>query len=313
MTREALETVLTSGVVMAVPLLLAALGELFAERAGVINVGLEGMMLVGALAGVAGAFFSHSAWVGVLAGVASGAAMAALFALVAVSRGADQVVAGTALNLLALGGTGAAFRAITERLPVPLIAPTFPALAVPVLVRLPMFGEGFFHRNVLAYVAYSLVPLSALALFHTRWGLKLRATGENAAAADTMGVNVPWTRWGAVLLGGMLAGLGGVFLAIGHVRTFSEDMIAGRGFIALAVVIFGRWNPWGIGAAALLFGLAQGLSYSFQALNLRAPYQVFLALPYLVTLAALVVRGHPRGGSWRSSAPAGLAQPYRRS
>jgi ABC-type uncharacterized transport system permease subunit len=307
MNPEALAAVLSSGVVMMVPLLLAALGELFAERSGVINVGLEGMMLVGALAGVVGAFFGRSPWVGVLCGALGGTAMGLLFALVAVSRGADQVVAGTAMNLLALGGTGAAFRAITERLTAPMIAPTFDPVAVPGLSRLPIVGEAFFHRNALAYLAYAMVPVAAVVLYHTRWGLKLRAAGENPAAADTMGVNVPHARWQAVLLGGALAGLGGVFLSIGHVRTFSEDMIAGRGFIALAVVIFGRWNPWGIGATALLFGMAQGLSYSFQALNLRAPYQLLLALPYLVTLAALILRGG------KSAGPAALAQPFKRS
>jgi ABC-type uncharacterized transport system permease subunit len=307
MNREALEAVLTSGVVMAVPLLLAALGELFAECAGVINIGVEGMMLVGALAGVAGAFYGHSPWLGLLAGVASSVALAALFAVVAVGRGADQVVAGTALNLLALGLTGAVYRAMSEHLTVPLIAPTWSALAVPGLAQLPLIGEPFFHRNALAYVAYLLIPTATALLFHTRWGLKLRATGENPVAADTMGISVARVRGAAVLLGGALAGCGGVFLSIGHVRTFSENMIAGRGFIALAVVIFGRWNPWGISAAALLFGLAQGLSYSFQALNLAAPYQLFLALPYLVTLAALVVRGG------HSLGPAALAQPYQRS
>jgi ABC-type uncharacterized transport system permease subunit len=270
-------------------------------------VGLEGMMLVGALAGVAGAFFGRSPWLGLLAGVLGSVAMAALFALVTVSRGADQVVAGTALNLLALGVTGTAFRFITERLSEPFIAPTWGSIRLPGLVRLPLIGEAFFDRNLLAYLAFLLVPVTAGFLFHTRWGLMLRAVGENPLAADTMGIGVAGLRWGAILWGGALAGCGGVFLSIGHVRTFSEDMIAGRGFIALAVVIFGRWNPWGIGAAALLFGLAQGLSYSFQALNLRVPYQLFLALPYLVTLAALVFRGK------QSRGPAALAQPYRRS
>ncbi len=298
---------MTSGAVMMVPLLLAALGELFAERAGVINVGLEGMMLGGALSGVVAAYFGHSPWWGVLGGAATGIAMAALFALVTITRGADQVVAGTALNLLALGGTGAVFRALSERLTVPLIAPTFASVPIPFLARLPILGPAFFARNLLAYAAYGLVPLAALVLFHTRWGLKLRATGENPAAADTMGVDVARIRWCALLVCGALAGLGGVFLSIGHVRTFSEDMIAGRGFIALAVVLFGRWNPWGIGIAALLFGLAQGFSYSFQALNWRLPYQLFLALPYLMTLAALVTRGG------RSVGPAALAQPYLRS
>lgn len=307
MSAEAVSAVLTSGVVMMVPLLLAALGELYAERAGVINVGLEGMMLVGALAGVVGAFFAGSPWIGAVSGAAGGLVMGALFAVVVVTRAADQVVAGTALNLLALGATGTAFRALSERTSAPLAAPAFPELAVPGLAALPVVGEALFQRNALVYLAWLLIPLSVLLLFHTRWGLKLRAVGENPAAADTMGVNVARGRWEAVLLCGTLAGLGGVYLSIGHVRTFSEDMIAGRGFIALAVVIFGRWTPWGIAGAALLFGLAQGLSYSFQALNLRAPYQVFLALPYVLTLAALVLR---RG---RSAAPAALAQPYRRS
>jgi len=233
--------------------------------------------------------------------------MAALFALVAVTRGADQVVAGTALNLLALGATGAAFRSITGRLSEPFIAPAWNPVRVPGLSALPLLGEAFFDRNLLAYAAYLLVPIAAGLLFHTRWGLMLRAAGENPAAADSMGIDVARLRWAAILWGGALAGCGGVFLSIGHVRTFSEDMIAGRGFIALAVVIFGRWSPWGIAAAALLFGLAQGVSYSFQALNLRAPYQLFLSLPYLVTLAALVFRGK------QSRGPAALGQPYRRS
>jgi general nucleoside transport system permease protein len=179
-------------------------------------------------------------------------------------------------------------------------------IAVPGMSRLPILGEVFFHRNALAYLAYGLLPITAVALSHTRWGLKLRAAGENPSAADTMGVNVPRARWQALLLCGALAGLGGVFLSIGHVHQFTEEMIAGRGFIALAVVIFGGWNPWGIGASALLFGLAQGLSYSFQALNLKAPFQLFLALPYLVTLAALVLRGG------RLSGPAALGQPLER-
>lgn len=307
MTTEALAAVLSSGVAMMVPLLLAALGELYAERAGVINVGLEGMMLVGALAGVVGAFFAASPWVGIVSGTAGGLLMGALFALIVVTRAADQVVAGTALNLLALGATGAAFRVLSERSTTPLTAPPLPEVAVPGLAGLPVLGEALFHRNALVYLAWLLVPLSGLLLFHTRWGLRLRAVGENPAAADTMGVSVARARWEAVLLCGALAGLGGVYLSIGHVRTFSEDMIAGRGFIALAVVIFGRWMPWGVAGAALLFGLAQGLSYSFQALNLQAPHQVFLALPYGLTLVALVLRGG------RSAAPAALAQPYRRS
>jgi simple sugar transport system permease protein len=293
---------------MATPLLLAALGETLAERAGVLNVGLEGMMLAGALAGAVGAYVTRSPWVGLACGLLAGLLAAVLFGALAVYRGADQVVVGTGINILCLGLTGVFFRALQGRLGETgaLLAPTFPAIGVPLAASLPVVGEALFHRNVLVYAAWLLVPLFHYHLFRTRLGLCLRAVGEEPTAAAAAGVRVLRVRFGAVLVSGALAGVAGVYLAIGHSNTFLEGMTDGRGFIALAVVIFGRWQPWGVLAAALVFGLAQGAQFAFQARRLPIPYQFFQALPYLVTLGALVLRA---GGT---QAPMALARPYRR-
>jgi ABC-type uncharacterized transport system permease subunit len=305
---ELFESILGAGVSMATPLLLAALGETLVERSGVINVGLEGMMLAGALAAAAGAYRAQTPWVGLACGIAAGLLAAALFGALAIYRGADQVVAGTGINILALGLTGVFFRAIQERWVTSgaLLAPTFPAVGIPGAERLPAIGPALFHRNVLVYAALLLVPLVSFFLFRTRAGLRLRAAGEQPVAAAAAGVDVQGTRFLAALASGALAGAAGVYLAIGHSNTFLEGMTDGRGFIALAVVIFGRWQPWGVLAAALFFGLAQGMQFALQARPLALPYQFFQALPYLVTLAALVGRA---GGT---RAPAALAQPYQR-
>jgi ABC-type uncharacterized transport system permease subunit len=305
---ELFESILGAGVSMATPLLLAALGETLVERSGVINVGLEGMMLAGALAGAAGSLRAGTPWAGLACGLAAGLLAAALFGALAIYRGADQVVIGTGINILALGLTGVFFRAIQERWVTSgaLLAPTFPAIGIPGAERLPIVGAALFHRNLLVYVAFLLVPLVSYALFRTRAGLRLRAAGEQPVAAAAAGVDVQRTRFLAALASGALAGAAGVYLAIGHSNTFLEGMTDGRGFIALAVVIFGRWQPWGVLAAALFFGLAQGMQFALQARPLALPYQFFQALPYLVTLAALVGRA---GGS---QAPAALALPYKR-
>lgn len=301
------EALLGPAVAMATPLLLAALGETFVERAGVINVGLEGIMLAGALAGATAAFYTHQPWLGMAAGLAAGAALAALFGMLAVYRGADQVVVGTGLNILSLGLTGVFFRSLQSQLSATFQAPTFAPVAVPGLSRLPGVGEALFHRNAVVYLALALVPLAAHVLYRTRLGLTIRATGEHPVAADAAGVRVNRLRFGCVLASGLTAGAAGVFLAIGHSNTFVEGITDGRGFIALAVVIFGRWNPWGVLGAALFFGAAQGLQFTFQSRSAAVPYQLFQALPYLVTLMALVLRF---GGA---RMPAALAQPYQRS
>ncbi len=305
-------TVASGAVAFAVPLLLAGVGECLTERAGVINIGVEGLMLAAALGAVVASHASGSPWLGILGGVAAAVALGALFAVVAVYRNANQVVAGTALNLLALGLTGVYYGTLTRRLAAEgvsrLSGVKLPEWPLPGLSALPVVGPTLFQGNVLVYLAFLLVPAGAFFLFRTRPGLQLRAVGEYPQAAEAAGLDVRRLRLGAVLGGSALAGLGGVFLAIGHVVTFSENMIAGKGFIALALVIFGRWNPWGILGGTAVFSLAWGVATALSSQGQGRPEEVFLlALPYAVTLAALVFR---TGRAARAGAPAALAQPY---
>jgi general nucleoside transport system permease protein len=295
-----------SMVTMAVPLLLAALGELIAERAGVINIGLEGLILVGAFTALVTAMFSGSAELGIGAALAVGALFGAGFAFFVVQRNANQVVAGTALNLLAVGLTGVAYRAIFGITGAALTIPGAAVLPIPLLSRLPVIGPSFFSQTLLAYAGFTLVPLIGFVLMRTVPGLTLRMVGESPYAAETQGVDVARTRTVALLLCGALAAAGGAYLAVAYAKTFVEGMSAGRGFIALAIVIVGRRAPAGVLLAALLFGLATALQFHFQALGLAVPFQFFLILPYALTL--LVLAGSPG----RFSAPAALGQPYER-
>lgn len=293
-----------STVAMAIPLLLAGVGELIAERAGVLNIGLEGMILAGAFVAMAAAYWSGSAGLGVAVALGAGAALGALLAFFVVGCNANQVVAGAALNLFALGVTGVAYRAAFGVTGAALIVPALPAWPVPLLRSLPVAGESLFDQTILGYGAFLLVPAVALFLNGTVPGLKLRMVGENPRAAETQGVPVRRVRALALIACGLLAGAAGSYLAVAYARTFVEGMSAGRGFIALAIVILGRWSPVGIAGAALFFGFATALQFHFQALHLDAPYQFFLMLPYLLTLLVLA------GYAGRARAPAALGQPY---
>lgn len=296
-------SLLQSTVTMAVPLLLAALGELIAERAGVINIGLEGMLLTGAFAAMAATYSTGTALLGLLAAWGVGLLLAALFAYVVVARSANQVVVGTAVNLLAIGITGVAYRAIFGVTGAALTVSGFASLPLPGLAALPIVGPAFFTQNGLGYVAFLLVPLIAAGLYKTIPGLKLRMVGENPHAAAAQGVAVEWTQTCALLVCGLLAATAGAYLAIAYAHTFVEGMSAGRGFIALAIVIFGRWSAWGILGAALLFGLATALQFHVQALGLPLPYQFPLMLPYVLTLLVLA------GYAGTTHAPAALGMP----
>ena len=296
-------SLLQSTVTMAVPLLLAALGELIAERAGVINIGLEGMLLSGAFAAMAVTYSTGAPLLGLLAAWGAGLLLAALFAYVVVARSANQVVVGTAVNLLAIGITGVAYRAVFGVTGAALTVTGLAALPLPGLAGLPIVGPAFFAQSALGYVAFLLVPLIAAGLYKTIPGLKLRMVGENPHAAAAQGVAVEWTQTMAMLACGILAATAGAYLAIAYAHTFVEGMSAGRGFIALAIVIFGRWSAWGILGAALLFGLATALQFHVQALGLPIPYQFPLMLPYVLTL--LVLAGY--AGTTR--APAALGVP----
>lgn len=278
---------LAAGVRVATPLALAAIGEAIAERGGVVNLGIEGAMLAGALGAAIGASVAGpAAGVGVatLAGVAS----AAIFAAVAIGAKADQIITGMAVTLGMTGLTGVIARRFFGDAGAGLSLPTMGHFPIPGLSGLPLVGEAFFNQSLFTYFAYLLAPLATWLLFRTRFGLELRASGESAAAAAACGVRVARVRTLAVLFGGAMAGLSGASLVLAQVGTFTERMTAGRGFIAIAIVVLGRRHPLGVTAAALLFGGATAFQYLAQASGSVAPYQLWLALPYLLAIAALV-------------------------
>ncbi|MFN8627934.1 MAG: ABC transporter permease [Candidatus Binatia bacterium] len=295
-----LTSLLQSTVTMAVPLLLAALGELLAERAGIINIGLEGMLLTAAFAAMAVTYATTFPLFGLAAAWGSGVALALLFAYAVIVRRANQIVVGTALNLLALGITGVAYRAVFGVTGATLTVRGFTSLPLPVLSSLPILGPAMFSQTVLGYLAFVLAPIIWFALHRTIPGLRLRMVGENPAAAAAQGVRVRRTQLLALLGCGLLAATAGAYLTVAYAHTFIEGMSAGRGFIALAIVIFGRWSAWGIVGAALLFGLATALQFYVQALGLPIPYQFPLMLPYVLTMVILA------GNAGASHAPAAL-------
>ena len=304
MTLGDLTLFLEASVRLGVPLALAAMGESVAERSGVINIGVEGSIISGALTGALGALWLGGALPAVLVGAAGGAFVAVIFAAFAVGLGTDQIITGTAVTLGGLGLTGAIYQARFGATGTALTLPTLASVPLPGLSRLPLVGGALFDQAPTAYMAYALAPALWYFLFRTEWGLELRAVGEDPAAASAAGVRVRWTRFWATVFGGALAGVAGAHLALAHAGTFAENMSAGRGFIAIAVVVLGRWNPPLVLAAALLFGAASALQFLMQALALDLPYQLFLAFPYLLTLAALA------GWIGRARAPASLAMPW---
>lgn len=304
MPESELVLFLEASVRLGVPLALAAMGESITERSGVINIGLEGSIIAGALGGALGALALGSAGGGVVVGAGAGLAVAAVFAVFAVGLGTDQIITGTAVTLGGLGLTGAVYQARFGATGTALSLPTLASFRVPGLSDIPWVGTALFAQAPTAYFAYALAPLLWYFLFRTSWGLELRAVGEEPYAAQAAGVRVRWMRFWATLFGGALAGVAGAHLSLAYAGTFAENMSAGRGFIAIAVVVLGRWNPPLVLAAALLFGAASALQFLLQALGLDLPYQLFLALPYLLTLAALA------GWVGRSRAPAALALPW---
>ena len=291
---------LAASVRVATPLLFAAIGETVTERAGVINLGLEGAMLAGALASALGA--SGGPWAGVAAAALAGAVVAAVFAGWVVGARVNQIIAGTAVTLACVGLTGTIYRQAYGAGGPGLSLPTLGPLPVPGLSRIPVLGPALFAQPALTYVSLALVPIVWWMLYRTRVGLALRATGEASDLARAAGVPVGRLRFWATVFGGALAGLGGASLVLAQVGTFAERMTAGRGYVAIAIVVLGRWHPAGVALAALLFGAATALQFLFQSLGLAVPYQFFLMLPYVLTLLALA------GAVGRVEAPAGLAK-----
>jgi simple sugar transport system permease protein len=299
-----IEAFLNSTIAMATPILLAALGELIVEDSGVLNIGIEGAMLAGAFSGLAATYFRGSLLLGLLAAVAAAVVINALLASLVINLGVNQVVAGTALNILAAGLTGVFYRRLFGVTGKAFTIAPIPQIALGPLSRIPIIGPVLFEQNLLVYAAFAMVPLSAVLTKHTRYGLCIRAAGERPEAADALGLDVYRLRWEALLIAGVLTGLAGGYLTLAYTNTFVEGISAGRGFVALAVVIVGRWNAYGIAAASLLFGAAMGLQFELQASGAVVPYQIFLALPYVLTLIVLA------GFGGQAYAPSALGEPY---
>jgi general nucleoside transport system permease protein len=289
--------------VRSVPLTLGALSGVLCERAGVINIAIEGMMLSAAFVGaIAGSAFGLL--LGTIIAVGAGALLGAVLAVLSIRYRVDQIIAGTVINIFALGITSY----LTARILVQYLdlnnPGTFRPFDIPLLAKIPLIGPLLFRNNIFVYLMFILVALVHIGLFRTRWGLRVRAVGEHPKAADTVGINVLRVRYRNVILGGMMAALAGAFLTLGSVGRFDENMTAGRGFIALAAMIFGRWNPIGAFGAALVFGLAESLQSTLAILNVPIPSEILSMAPYLATI--LVVAGVVG----RARAPAADGRPY---
>lgn len=277
---------LVAGVTLASPLLWAALGELVSEIAGVINIELEGMMLAGAFMGVLGAHYLGSVWAGFLVGALGGVILAAIHALVCFVFHANQIVSGVILNIFALGATSFGLSVAFEAGERPNVG-SIDKIEIPFLSDLPLIGPALFNQHLLVYIGFLLVPGVWWFLKRTSRGLRVQAAGENAEAAESLGVPVMRTRTLALLACGVLAGIGGAQLSLAGVGTFTDNMSAGRGFIALAAVVFGRWKPVGTMVAVVIFAFADALAIRAQGFGLEIPSQLLLMLPYVVTLVAL--------------------------
>jgi simple sugar transport system permease protein len=302
MSDAAVAAFLEATVRTATPLALAALGEVVVERSGILNISLEGVILGGAFGALVGAT-NGGLTGGFLFSIGCGVAFALVFALFTVVwLRADQIITGTAITLLSVGLTGTLYREIYGAAGAALTIPTARPLAIPLLSRIPIIGAAFFAQPVTTYVAALLVPAVWWWMFRTHAGLALRAIGESPVAAQASGIRPARTRLFALLFGGALGGLAGGTLVLSQVGTFAENMSAGRGFIGIAIVVLGRWHPVGAALAALGFGAASALQFLLQAIGLELPYQLFLALPYVLTLAALA------GVAGRVNAPASLAR-----
>jgi len=279
---------------------------MFSERSGVVNIGLEGMMLMGAFWGVYGADKGGSWVVGILVALLAGGLLALVHAVFAIHLRADQIVGGTAVNFLALGITGYFFFQIYHGNYIPQGVSTIPDVKIPWVRHLHFFGPAFGDLNLMVWASFVLVIVSYIVVFKTPIGLRIRACGEHPRAADTVGINVYAIRYGAVILSGMLAALGGVYLTDGFGGgAFTDNITAGRGFIALAAMIFGNWRPFGAFGAALLFGFSTALAYRLPAYSASAA-TLFQALPYVLTLIAVA------GVIGRTVPPAADGKPYRK-
>jgi simple sugar transport system permease protein len=291
--------------IAATPLVLAALGGVMSERSGVVNIALEGIMLTSAFAGFAVAFVAHNLALGMLAAIVAGMLIAGLHAVLSIEFLVDQIVSGTVINILAVGVTGVFYRTVLQQ---GVRGPgTLPIWKIPVLSSIPVLGPIFFQNALVTYLMLVLVVVVHVVLFNTVWGLRTRACGEHPLAAETAGVNVKVVRYVNVLASGALGGLGGAYFTIQQIGQFLPNMTGGRGFIALAAMIFGKWTPAGAFGASLLFACADAVAARLQYLQVHVPIQFLGMLPYVLTIVVVA------GAMGRAIAPAAVGRPYRKS
>lgn len=296
---------LSSGLISAVPLLFAALGETFAERAGLLNLGVEGMMLIGAFTGFVVALNTESAVAGLAAGLVIGMVLGLVFGLLAITLRVDQIIVGLGITIFASGITGYLFRDLYGRR-FPSLPVSLNKVAIPVLSDIPILGSVLFEQQLIVYLAFVLVVVFAVILNRTRFGLEMRAVGESPFAADAAGVNIFFVRYVAIAIAGGMAGLGGAFLSVGDLSFFVPGMTVGMGFIAIAITMLGKWDPYRVFVGAVLFGVLRSLSTGMQIIGVQLRPEFVLMIPYLGIIVALVVL------AGRTSLPAALALPYER-
>jgi simple sugar transport system permease protein len=311
MIGQILEAAFISGLIgammrMATPIIFATLGEILAERSGVLNLGIEGIMLMGAMTGFLVSISTGSLWFGVLMAALVGMALGLLMAFLSVHLGLSQHVSGLGITLFSAGLAMFIYRLHFGSPTVPPTVEPFHQVAIPLLSEIPIIGSGLFKQYTLTYIAWLLVPAISILLYKTKVGLKIRTVGENPIVADTVGVNVTLTRTLCLVAGGALMGIGGAFLTLAHQNMFLIDVIGGRGWVAIAMVIFGNWDPVKGMLGALIFGCLDGLQLRLQGLGIKLSFHVFLMIPYLLTIVALV------SVSRKASVPASLLKPYRR-
>ncbi len=306
-----LSAFLSASVRLATPLLIAGLGLVISERAGLINIGIEGIMLMAAFSAYVGAKLSGDYWIGLLVGVLSAMLTIMIFAVTTITYKAYQIIIGAALNIFCAGLSSFLYRRLffgTGRLDEGIAAATFPSLPIPGLSAIPVIGPMFFNHTFIVYFGFIMVAVLWIIIKKTSLGLKIIAVGDHPLAADSLGINVIRLRYLAVLFSGAMIGVAGSFLSIAQASSFGENMTNGRGFIALAVVILGKWNPVGVLGGALIFGFASALQMLFQISGVEVPQNIIMMVPYVATVLAVLAVSRKKVG-----APRALGVPYKKS
>jgi simple sugar transport system permease protein len=303
LTGAVLIGILTSGIRLATPYLYASIGETFGQLSGVLNLGMDGMMLMGAYSGFYVTFKTGSPWLGLLAAIVTGAAMGLAMAFVSVTLKAEQGISGIGFYLFGLGMSDLLFQLTLGTVET---VSGFPPVAIPLLSGIPVLGEIFFNQNILVYGAFLLVPVAWFILEKTTWGLKIKAAGQNPAAADALGVSINQVRYATCTLGGVLAGVAGASLSIALLNVFQQNLTSGMGFIAVALVYFGGWTPKGVLFGSLLFSIVNALQLWVQVLGIPIPADFATMMPYVLTILALVFAVR------KVTAPAALSKIFER-